>query len=270
MGNTDKISPLDYSDYRDYLRSRFEVARKARPQFTQGAFARAIGLPPNRLSEVFSRKQGLSAPVATQIATRLGLQREEATAFLDLVRAAHARSRSERRNAEERLADARQRVNHREIPAEAFALISSWHYFAMLELLQGGPHLADDFCRRLNLPEPRVIEALKRLRQLGLVRREPQGWVMTEKPLEVVGGVPSSAVQGFHRQLLQKAAHALTAVPVSEREFITLMLRVNPTRMPHVKKRIAEFWKKLEKELETDEDRTSLYALAVQWFPLGS
>jgi len=278
--------PLQFSDYRSYLRYRWESARSRRPEFTQGAFARRIGLPPNRLSEIFSEKQGLSPMSASVVGARLGLAEDTLEDFCALVAERHGRSALAREAAADRLARRRAGNARREISPAIFERISDWYYFALLEWLQQGPEESSVLAERLGVPAGRVVEALHMLRRLGFAERTNGKWVVTGRPLEVRGGTPSEAVRKYHRQVMERAMAALASVPTAEREFVTLLTRANPDRISTVRSRIRDFWNMLATDLAKEVDETGLaagtadqgsseasggrlYALAIQYFPLG-
>lgn len=286
--NPEVREPLQFSDYRSYLRYRWETARSRRPEFTQGAFARRIGLPPNRLSEIFSEKQGLSPVSASEVGARLGLSDDALEDFCALVAERHGRSALAREAASDRLARRRAGSARREISPAIFERISDWYYFALLEWLQRGPEESAVLAERLGVPVGRIVEALHLLRRLGFTERAEGKWRATGRPLEVRGGTPSEAVRKYHRQVLERALAALGTIPTAEREFVTLLIRANPDQLANVRARIREFWQALATDLskdvaKEDGDRSGngtdaasaasmggrLYALAVQYFPLG-
>lgn len=293
--NPENRDPLQFSDYRSYLRYRWESARTRRPEFTQGAFARRIGLPPNRLSEIFSEKQGLSPVSAAIVGARLGLNDDALEDFCALVAERHGRSALAREAAADRLARRRAGSARREISQAIFERISDWYYFALLEWLQRGPEESSVLAERLGIPVGRVVEALHLLRRLGFTERADGKWRVTGRPLEVRGGTPSESVRKYHRQVLERALAALGNVPTAEREFVTLLIRANPEQLANVRARIREFWNglatELSKDLAKDGSRDSasdgavgtappsesknetvggrLYALGIQYFPLG-
>jgi uncharacterized protein (TIGR02147 family) len=289
--SSENREPIHFSDYRSYLRYRWETARTRRPEFTQGAFARRIGLPPNRLSEIFSEKQGLSPVSAAVVGARLGLSDDALEDFCALVAERHGRSALAREAASDRLARRRAGNARREISPAIFERISDWYYFALLEWLQQGPEESAVLAERLGIPVGRAVEALHMLRRLGFAERADGKWRATGRPLEVRGGTPSEAIRKYHRQILERALGALQSVPTEEREFVTVLIRANPEQIAHVRARIREFWSNLATELSKEFARSGnnevvvagdsvktdahgqkggrLYALAMQYFPLG-
>lgn len=261
-------SPLYFNDYRSYLKARFVAIRTRRPEFSQGAFARLVGLSPNRFSELLRGKQGLSSKSAIQIAERLNLTVEESEAFCDLVAALDARSRLERDAATERLSKKRCKTEHHEISPEIFLSICNWYFFAILEMLQSEPESVKSISTRLDLPEARVSEAMQTLRRLGFASFKDGRWWATHRPMEVKGGLPSTAIKRFHQQILERARMALDTVTADQREYTSMFLRASPHQLPMIREKIREFWTELEKEVEKEQRRTRLYALATQYFPV--
>lgn len=118
-------------DYRSILKAELAKRCGANPRYSQRAFARDLDLSPSRLSEILSRRYGLSRVAAQGIAKRIGLAKEECRRFLDLVESEHARSKVAREAAKDRLnSDSEQS----QLQMDAFAIVSDWYHFAILEL----------------------------------------------------------------------------------------------------------------------------------------
>lgn len=137
-------SIFSYSDYRDWLRAELSRRLSQNASYSQGAFARDLGLRPSRLCEILQRKQGLSADYARRLAARLALTSQESEYFIDLVVSRHGRSRAARQAAEMRM--------------------SQKHGF----LHPASPLLTKGQCQlSLNIPEDRIHQVLAMIRQLA-------------------------------------------------------------------------------------------------------
>src|SRR5262245_37697957 len=80
-------NPKQESHPVDWLRVEYARRRQANPSYSLRAFAKALAVPPGRLSEIFEGKRQLTAAIGAQVADRLNLLPEERRAFLALIAA---------------------------------------------------------------------------------------------------------------------------------------------------------------------------------------
>jgi len=257
-------------DYRNMLWDQLESRRLRNPHYSQRAFARDLGMRSGRLSEILNGKQGLSFRYAKLVAERLELSTEESAYFTDLVILAHGRSAKDKKAAGERVEGHFERVEYRSIEVDQFQFISEWYHLAILELtkVKGFKASASWIAKRLEVPERSIKEALARLERLSFVRREKGKYVVLQGDNQIPGGVASKAIKLFHAQLLEKAKTALSSQPLEKREFVSLVLSLDPSRLPEAKARIAEFWRAMDQEFGGSTSPTEVYSLGVQFFQL--
>src|SRR5689334_15303008 len=91
-------------DFRSTLRNELAERCRRNPRYSLRAFARDLGIEPARLSDVLNEKKGFSKTLALRLASRLGFSEKETERFVESVESLHARSKTARRIATERLA----------------------------------------------------------------------------------------------------------------------------------------------------------------------
>jgi len=69
----------------EWLRQEFTRRRSRNPAYSLRAFARSLGVPSGRISELFARKRTLTPALATRIARQLSLTNEQQQDFFSLV-----------------------------------------------------------------------------------------------------------------------------------------------------------------------------------------
>lgn len=89
--------------YRAILRQELRLRKKFNRKYSLRAFARFLGLAPDRLFSVLNGDFGLSLNAAQKLAERLGFSEQQAGYFCDLVESEHARSPSKRALARSRV-----------------------------------------------------------------------------------------------------------------------------------------------------------------------
>ena len=83
--------------YQEILKSHFIRRSTINPRYSLRAFAGFIQLSPSKLSEIWSRKKGLSTKRAQDICERLKLDHDESLLFLTSVEGQHHRDKKVRR-----------------------------------------------------------------------------------------------------------------------------------------------------------------------------
>lgn len=264
-------TPLfEQTDYRAVLRDELARRQTKNHNYSQRAFARDLGIGPNRLSEILAGKQGLSAGYARQVAGGLNLEGVAADYFCELVRERHARSQRERQLAKDQREQLSRQVQYHELKLEVFRLISDWPHLAIVELskLPGFQPKAAWIARRLGRPETEVKEMLHRLEKVGLLTRKKGKFEFSELNNVLPESVPSDAVKGFHESVLKSAQLALWEQDIKRREYSTTLLAFDECHIPEVKKRVQRFWREIDRDFGGKGNPQHLYALGVQFFAL--
>jgi len=270
-------------DWRSLLRDALTQRVARNPAYSQRAFARDVGIPAGRMSEILAGREGLSRRKALDVAGRLGFESQAKNWFADLVDASHARSRSQRMAAVQRLAkrDNVPSPDFHELDAAQFACISDWIHFGILELARTKPFTWNPtwLAQRLGVPPAAVNHALDNLARVGLLRESVKRGKSTFRTWDVVSlrnavnpGASSDAVRAFHRQILGRATSAIDAQATEERELQSVILALSPDEAAELRAEIREFTLKTVRSLASKRDAstvpTEVYALSSQLFRL--
>jgi len=227
--------------YQEILWRFFNERRAINAAYSLRAFARDLKIQPSHLSEMLTQKKGLSLLVARRIATRLRMNREDRTEFLDLVESQDARSAVVRQRAQARVSrhDAHSR---QELDRMAFEIIKDWHHFALRAYIaaQGKNFSLNGAARYFKLPVGTLSEALERLKILGLVTGK-KFLRSNEKVTFAPRGIPLHAKRLHHLQLLERAQHAYLEQSFETRDYMTSILAIDPTKLDEAKQLIKKF-----------------------------
>jgi len=263
-------------DYREILRDELTSRCKLNPRYSLRAFARDLEISPSRLSEILGGKQGLSRPAATKIAAKLGYSEAEQHVFCDLVDSVHARSKTSKEVAKEKVERYLTDFDHLKLRNETFHLISDWYYLPIWELIgiDGFQSHPKWMSRRLGITEVEVVVALERLERFGFIARHEGQYVRVEERLSAPGGIPSEAIRKFHHEMILRAARSVFMQSMDKREINSIVLAIDSTRLPLARKLIQDFWRDFctkmdlrdsEKPVKPKDD---VYCLAIQFFGL--
>lgn len=238
------------------LRKHFAERQSKNPNYSLRAFAKHLQLSPAALSEVLSGKRSVTIKFAQKISQKLFLgpsEQKELLASFELNKGS-----------------ARKPKGFIALEAEQFRVISDWHYFAILSLSETRDFndSPDDIAARLNISSAKARAALETLERLSLLKKENGKLVPTGMQFETSDDVLSIGIQKNHSQGLELAGQSLSSHKVNERDFTSLTLAVDPSKLPKAKKMIRSFRQKLAEALECGE-QTEVYRLQVQFFPLS-
>lgn len=258
------------TDYRDYLRSEFELRQARRPYYSLRAFARDLQISPASLSEIMNGRYGLSRARALSVGKKIQLSAEQLDHFADLMLLKREKKSEERRLAEMRVGH-RLNSTQNSLALETFRIIADWYHLAILELfyLKGFRPEPKWIAKALKIKVSAARDALDRLLKVGMIEKTTDGYRVKEDFTFVGNSVPSDAVRLFHKQLLEKARQAIFTQAIDERDLNSTILSMRKHDLPELKKMIREFAAQASSKVSGKADRDSVYCLAIQCFALA-
>ncbi|MGZ3771103.1 MAG: TIGR02147 family protein [Bdellovibrio sp.] len=262
----------DANDYLHFFNSVWECRKTRNPRYSLRAYARDLGMPASKLSQILRGRCGLSETRAREIAEKMGLSTAEKDIFATMVATKHSRSDFARKKAQQKLENFLSHASYRTLSLDAFKIISDWYHLAILELTDIVDFRSDPkwIARRLQIPLKITKEAIDRLLEFGLLDRKNDGtFFQTDVFLQTPSGIPSLELRKHHSQILSKADEALTKVPVELREFSSTTFTISESQIALLKKQLQEFRKSFATEATnaaTSKER--VYCLSMQFFPL--
>lgn len=262
---------MSYQDYHEVLQTEFERRKLGNSSYSLRAYARDLGLSAPRLSQIMSKKSGLSVENAQEIAAKLKLDADRIKWFCDSAGAAHARNAKEKAEYTKRITQyKREAKKFSEINLEYFKVIEDWFHFAILELtyLQDFENSEAWMAKKISITKAEVKVAVERMKKLGLLTEKDGKLIDTFKFLATPSDVPSMALRKFNAQLMKKAAEALHERDVNEREISSNIFSIDKTKIPDFKDRIREFRRDMERFATESKDKSAVYCLGLQFYEL--
>lgn len=260
-------------NYRTFLNQELEARKRRNAAYSLRSFARDLGMPSSKLSEVLNAKCGLSDESATRISKELKLTSDEANLFLQLVRAEHSRNFKTRLQAKKEIEVLKESMGYAEIDLERFKIIADWQHFAILELTEVHGFQSDSswIARKLNIKETVVQKAIERLVDFGLLRRNDESrLVQTHLHLATPSGITSRVIREHHLQILALAESAIADLPTDEREISSTTMAIDINRMDEAREFLKAFRRKFSKDMQGSENKNRVYCLSMQFFPLDN
>ena len=225
----------------ELLKKDFHAKQEKNPSYSLRAYARYLDISPTSLSLFLSNKRGLSSKNEDKIVDKLGLGKESVSSD-----------------------------TFTELDLAKLNVLSDWHYFAILSLLE-----TEDYqdcprwiASRLNISVEAAQEALETLTKLNFIKKENGKHLYTGVQLKTPHNVRSFAIRHSHHQALDLAKASLEIDDIHLRDFSAVTVATTPEKIEQASQYIKEFRRKLMKFLES-EDKTEVYRLSIQLFPLS-
>src|SRR6185437_12757756 len=152
--------------------------------------------------------------------------------------------------------------NSKQLSLDAFAVISEWYHYAILELtvIENFICSPSTISRALGISIAESKSAIDRLKRLNLLTERDGHLVRTEKNLtnEHTRGATSAAHKTLQRSILQMALDAIDNTPQEEKDITSITMAIDETKLPEAKEMIRKFRNHVSQFLETDK-QTRVY-----------
>ena len=242
----------------EMLKQEFVDRKERRPQYSERAFARDLGLSAGFISLLFNHKRSLSPTMALKISQLLNWSESKSDAFIASVQQAKLSTRkSGDFPKDEDLIE--------ELKYDQFRLISNVRHFAVLEFVENRKKATvEKICDYFSIGSAECEIILYRLTRLKMVRQQGNIYVAEPKKRKLKS-VPSEAIRSHHSQCLDLAQKALVEQSFEEREFRSLTLSLDPKKIETAKKEMERFLSSFSKKYST-QSRGEVYQVNMQLF----
>jgi uncharacterized protein (TIGR02147 family) len=244
-----------------WLRQELVERVRRNPSYSLRAFAKQLGIPASRVSDIINEKRPITANNARLIAHSLGLNAADKDFFLKSILEVKRKTK---------LQGSSQKLDYIQIQDDIFSSISEWYHFAVLELTKVEGFRSDVrwISRRLGVSPHLIREAIDRLVRLNMLVADKNGNFKMAKSFTTTHDIPSSALVASHKQSLELAIKSLSDTPVSLRDVSSITFAMNIKKIPEAKARIQKFRRQLTKHLESGPSN-EVYNLNIQLVPVS-
>lgn len=262
---------LSAENYRQIL--KFELERRIghNPLYSLKAFSRDINISPSQMSDIFSRKRGLSRIKAEEISHKLKFNQIEKDYFVTMVQAEHERSIANREIAQVRLRKLRG-TKLKNLDKDSFKVIHHWYHFAIIELAKtrGFKSNSTFIANKLGIRKEEAEDAIERLINLNMLKIVKGRLRPQERALyKSTTNVPSLSIRNHHRQIIKKASESIDGKDLEERHLFSTTMAIDSSKLEEAKAMISEFHHKLNSFLTTESSKKNeVYTFSSQLFSL--
>lgn len=265
-------SIFELLDYRDYLKSHYEIKKKGNRYFSYKVFANAVGMDQSHLAKVLMHHMHLPPDKISHFTRYLDLQGSEKEYFESLVHFGRAVSPSEVKLWFEKLQLIRP-PQFRVITNDQFEYFSHW-YTPVIRSLLGiiGECSPTDLSSRIQpkISAAEVNAAIELLFRLGMIEKNESQWKLSE-PHIGSGQVSNSRVlREYHRQVLDIAVGSIDTIPIQNRDISSLVIAIDDFAFDDIRSMTRDFRMAIQKRIDQVEHANRVYHFNIQIVPVAN
>ncbi|OQW48575.1 MAG: hypothetical protein A4S09_04035 [Proteobacteria bacterium SG_bin7] len=267
----------EFADYRAFLKAYYADARVKNPRFSYGAWAKKLHTKDtSTLTKIIKGQRDPGPRLTEQFISYFKFTENEAKYFRSMVQLEKLQGESSLRlEVLDTLGRSPKSTPAKTVDTADFANISEWYSFAIRQMTKIRDFQSNTrwISKRLRfgVTEEQVQNMLNTLIRLGFLKiYNHTNTLTTGEPVDTPSDIPNSHIRKFHLQMLNNAAKSINDIPVEQREFTSLTLAFNSSRLTEAKKLIRKFKSDFDQLMsdKTPEENDSVYQFQVQFFPL--
>ena len=243
------------------IKEEFSRKQRVNEHYSLRAFARDLNMHPSTLSQVLNGHRPLPLKDSLNVVNKLKLGPKDRTLFLEsLYRRKTSLDKISLLPSEESFM----------LDESYYKVIAEWEHYAVLELfeLKNFKRSIKDVSKRLLINMNRAEVVIENLLICNLLSKDEEGkLVRSHSKVRSTEDVKNQALVESHKETLTIALNKLEDVEVELRDYSSMTIAVDLEKLTEAKTIIREFRQKMEALLR-DGNRTDLYQLAIQLFPL--
>ncbi len=244
------------------IKECLSLKQRENPQYSLRAFARDLGVHHGTLGQVLKGNRPLPYKVSENVVNKLRLGPKERTLFMEsLLRKKLTIDSIKIDELDERFM----------VDESYYKFIAEWEHGAIIELfnVDGFTGSVDDISLRLKISINRAEVVLYNLLTCGLVLKDDQGKLTLAHPdIRTTEDIANQALRDSHIETMKMGIEKIEKIEVELRDFSSATVAINLEKLPEAKTIIREFRQKMSALLRDSENKTDVYQLAIQFFPL--
>ena len=247
------------------LRDGLMELQNKNSSYSLRSYANKLDINVGALSSIMNGKRNVSRDLAERLIRRLMLDPQRRSEILALWPLKRAYKKSEQKDSEHF------GPRYLELEASQFKMIAEWEHYAVLSLMK-----CKDFqeeiawiAERLGITEHRALEVIKRLLEVGLIKRNSEDkLVRTYADVRSSDDTANLSLRKSHEVTLDLAKESLNREKIHERDFTHITMAIDPKKISVAKEMIRKFQDELSDVMESG-NQTEVYRFSTQLFPFS-
>jgi uncharacterized protein (TIGR02147 family) len=255
--------------YLQILQREFDKKKEKNTRYSLRVFAKHLDIDHSTLSQIFSRKRGLSDKLAKKIAGHMTLTHHDKQKFLISVDTCFARAKKKKAAAAEKMTQITKFNDTVVVLHAPLNTINHWRYIAVYELVSNKRATTiSQLVEILKLSIDQTSTIVSHLCELNILSYAEGNLAATASSVQTLNDIPAEAIVKYHASIAEKAAQSVASHPVLEREFQNLVISFAKDQMPGAKQMIRDFMSEFSTKYYNENPTTEVYSLAVNFFSL--
>ena len=252
----------DQLSIQNLLQTKLTQAQAKNPRYSLRTFSQKLGIAAGPLSQILAGNRRVSRKMAVKFCDALMLDPTEKAQVLKYFQ--------EKLLLKNTKTDS---VDHDELlklTADQFKVVSEWYYYGILSLLK-----TTDFknnptwiAERLGISRSEVSVALSRMLRLNLIQEVEGKYEQVQPKFRTTDDVINLSLRKAHHQTLELASKSLEQDSVEVRDFTTITMPTNLSKLAEAKVLIRKFQSDLCNLMMDTDDPNEVYRMSVELFPL--
>ena len=269
----DKLSPLNFLDYREYLAAFFEQRKALAPWYSYKLFGDGVGLDQSQVFRILQKNLHVSRRALPRFIEYLKLDEKEAAYFEKLVELGRARRESDTRKLFAEVL-ALKGTKSRELKDDQYELYAKW-YHSVIRTLLGFVRIKDDYATLGAMVSPPISaeearESVKLLDRLGLLERDASGfWKLSGLSLTTGSVYRSKLVRAYQAESMKLAMQSLDIHEKSERDINVMNMALDASAFRDCLAILYTAREEIRARVEKVDSPDRVVRLAAAFFPVA-
>ncbi len=269
----DKLSPLSFLDYREYLSAFFEQRKAASPWYSYKLFGDGVGLDQSQVFRILQKNLHVSKRALPRFIEYLKLDEKEAEYFEKLVELGRARRESDTRRLFAEVL-ALKGSKSRELRDDQYELYAKW-YHSVIRTLLGFVRIKDDYAALGAMVSPPISaeearDSVELLNRLGLVERDASGfWKLSGLKLTTGSAYQSKLVRAYQAESMKLAMQSLDIHEKSERDINVMNMALDASAFRDCLAILNTAREEIRARVEKVDSPDRVVRLATAFFPVA-
>lgn len=263
---------FSYSDYRLLLRNLYTEKKKVCPFFSYRYIGLKVGFSAGFFANILIGKRNISDEIIFKFAELFHFSKQETEFFELLVHYNQCKEEHRKQYYFEKLVSMR-KSTVLELTSEQNEYFSRWYHIAIREMINC-INFKGDYKQLASMLVPKISpqqaeSAVGLLIKLGLIKKDGDCYVVTEKTITTGPQVSLASIHMFQRDTIDVAKMAVDRFERDERSISTLTVSISQDMFHMIEEKLASFRRDLLELVKSDRqilDR--VYQLNFQVFPL--
>ncbi|MBN22348.1 MAG: hypothetical protein CL678_13785 [Bdellovibrionaceae bacterium] len=266
------IDVYQYTDPRKFLVDTLETRQDAQPGFSLRAWSKEMELKSHSLLVMLLHgKRPLRVKHGSFLVKGLKLSSQEKLYFQALLQFHSAQTPEEKTLCQTWLQQLTPTGKFKSKEIDEFHVISDWLYTFLLAATRLKNQKFDpaSLSQRLGkkVSQIKIKAAIDRLLEMNLLTKNNSKFITTAQRVTTANDVAHKGAKTYHQKVSDLAKKAVESQPLTEREFQSCSLAIDPERIDLAKEMIRKFRNEFSKAMK-NENSTEVYQLNLQFFRL--